>query len=207
MDCIPNIESLSEWLLHYGSFALFIALALGIIALPVPEETLMVIAGILISNEKLHHVPILAAAYGGSMCGITVSYIIGRTAGYYAIHKYGRWIGLTEARLQEVHRWFERFGTWALFIGYFIPGVRHFTGLAAGASALGFSRFALFAYCGAVCWVSTFVSLGYFFGNSWICALNNLEIGTEHLIIISIVITCIIAYFYTRKKSGKHPEK
>ena len=55
--------------------------------------------------------------------------------------------------------WFRCFGRWLLAFGYFIPGVRHVTALAAG-SALDYETFARYAYPGAVLWSCTFVALG-----------------------------------------------
>lgn len=173
MDPAFTLDTLLNWTAQYGSGTLFILLALGIIAFPVPEETLMVFAGILMANGKLHIHYTIIAALGGSLCGITVSYFIGRTAGSYVTHKYGKWMGLTEERLQKAHEWFEYYGKWSLFVGYFIPGVRHFTGLIAGTTALDFRYFMLFAYTGAVLWVTTFLSVGYFFGEYALAAYQN----------------------------------
>ncbi len=118
MDLLENNNELLAWLLQYGSIALFVLLALGIVALPVPDETLLLISGILINSGHLKASPTLIAAYAGAICGISISYILGRTCGHYIIYKYGRWIGLTEAVLHETHRWFERFGRWVLLFGY-----------------------------------------------------------------------------------------
>src|SRR5207253_10228997 len=63
--------------------------------------------------------------------------------------------------------WFERRGRWTLLVGYFIPGVRHLTGYVAGASELSFPNFALFAYTGAFCWATIFITLGYVLGEQW----------------------------------------
>src|SRR2546427_234152 len=103
----------------------------------------------------------------GSMTGITVSYLLGRIFGLKLIHKYGRYFHFTEERFQKVHAWFERVGRWSLFFGYYIAGVRHFTAMVAGASDLEYPRFALFAYFGAFTWVSVFLSFGYFVGDQW----------------------------------------
>ena len=168
MELLSENSTLSLWLLHYGSFALFGLLAVGIIAVPVPEETLMVLAGVLMSQGNLSVVATPLAAFLGSVCGISVSYWLGRTAGHNFLHRYGKWVGLTEKRLKKAHNWFERFGTWTLLIGYFIPGLRHFTGFSAGSTDLELNRFALFAYSGALLWVSTFLSVGYFFGDYWV---------------------------------------
>lgn len=200
MDYFGDIDSLSKWITEYGSLSLFFALILGIVAFPVPEETLMVMAGMLIYNEKVAVYPTLVAAYGGSICGITISYFVGRTAGHYVIHKYGGWIGFTEQRIQKVHNWFEKFGTWMLFIGYFIPGVRHFTGFCAGTTDLEYRRFALFAYTGAIFWVSTFVSLGYFFGTYWSKILNSIQFDVDNFFVILILLSTLVLFWRLKKK-------
>ncbi len=167
MDLIPDLNTFTIWLVNYGSLTLFFLLALGIVALPIPEETLMVAAGAFMSNGTLGIPSTIASAYLGSVCGISLSYALGRTVGAFFVHKYGRWMGLTEKRLNLAHQWFERFGKWSLVFGYFIPGVRHFTGFSAGATSLDARHFALFAYFGALIWVAVFLSVGYFSGNYW----------------------------------------
>ena len=81
MDYLATSETFTLWLGLYGNWALFILLALGIIALPVPEESLMILAGLLIYNGKLNAVPTFFASFGGSVCGITVSYLLGIALG------------------------------------------------------------------------------------------------------------------------------
>jgi membrane protein DedA with SNARE-associated domain len=201
MEFLSNHEALSTWLIQYGSIALFILLTLGIIALPVPEETLLVITGVLMRKGILNIPPTLLAAYAGSICGISSSYVLGRSLGYYFIKKHGGWVGLTEQRLQQAHNWFERFGKWTLLIGYFIPGVRHFTGLSAGMTDLDYRQFALFAYVGAVIWVSLFLSIGYFFGNYCLALCENLEF-TDGLIVAGSLLLIGAFVVYRIKKAN-----
>lgn len=200
-------ETFSYWLLEYGSLTLFILLALGIIALPVPEETLMVMAGVLMADGHLHIHWTILAALGGSICGITVSYLVGATAGSYFLSKYGGWLGIKQEHIQKAHEWFEHYGKWSLFIGYFIPGIRHFTGFTAGTTKLAYHEFALFAYTGALFWVSTFLSVGYFFGHYWLKYLKNVEIGLDNqttLIIVLLLFAIGAGLFFWRKStSGK----
>lgn len=206
MDHLPDLTTLSLWLTSYGSFALFGLLALGIIALPVPEETLMVIAGILMSKGTLEIHPTIAAALGGSIFGITVSYLLGKSVGYYFLHKYGSWFGITEERIKSAHDWFERYGKWTLLIGYFIPGVRHLTGISAGASSLEFKYFSLFAYTGAVFWVSTFLSIGYFFGPYGLSFFEDYEFPIDeavHLILIALLIVVMVYFFIKYKRRNQ----
>lgn len=186
MECLPLNETFSAWLIEYGSIVLFIFLVLGIIALPIPDETLMIFAGILMDTGKLHIAPTLVAAYLGSISGITLSYIIGRTLGHYIMHKYGKWIGLTQERLTNAEAWLIKYGKWTLIFGYFIPGIRHFTGFATGMAYLPYKEFALFAYTGAIIWTTFFLGIGFFFGNYCVLILAN--IAVDQIIILGLVI-------------------
>src|SRR5262245_57306185 len=161
------MEGVFEWVASYGYPAIFLLLVLGIVGLPIPDETLMVYCGYLISKGVLHPAWTFVAAVSGSWCGITTSYMIGRIFGIRAVHKFGKYLHITEERLDKVHGWFNRIGHWALFVGYYIAGVRHFTAIVAGTSKLEFRTFALYAWGGGLLWVSTFLTLGYFLGDKW----------------------------------------
>jgi membrane protein DedA with SNARE-associated domain len=202
MQDIFDIETMSYWLVNYGSITLFILLALGIIALPIPEETLLTITGIFLYKGLLNLPITFLAALSGSICGITVSYLIGYNIGHHVLHKYGKWVGLTELRLQKAHLWFEKYGKWTLFIGYFIPGIRHLSGITAGLTELEYRHFALFAYSGALFWVSTFLSIGYFFGEYWMSILYFFEESAFIIfpILGAIVIIFFAIMYYRRKK-------
>jgi membrane protein DedA with SNARE-associated domain len=198
MDILSDTSILSLWLTKYGSFVLFIMLSLGIIALPIPEETLMVIAGVLMHKGRLNIPLTVLFAYAGTIAGITTSYFLGRTVGNFFIHKYGVWVGITHERLEKAHYWFERLGKWLLLIGYFIPGIRHLTGFTAGATYMKFSHFALFAYTGAILWVSLFLSLGFFVGTYCLSLYDKLE--DIDLITIALIIVAIFVLIYIIKK-------
>jgi hypothetical protein len=108
---------------------------------------LLTSCGFLIYRGSLHSIPAFASALAGSMCGITCSYIIGRTLGWKFLHsRAGRMLHVRDEQIRWVHDWFNRIGHWALMIGYFVPGVRHFTAIVAGTSKLEYPGFAAFAY-------------------------------------------------------------
>jgi membrane protein DedA with SNARE-associated domain len=157
---------LENWVAQYGGLALFFLLIFGIVGLPVPDEWLLVGSGCLIFRGTLNPIGTWLGAVLGSLCGITFSYIIGRTIGIGFIHsRFGRWLHITDERIRFVHDWFDRIGHWALFVGYYIPGVRHFTALVAGTSGLEFRSFAMYAYSGGCIWATIFLYLGYRFGD------------------------------------------
>lgn len=199
MEFLTDHELLAQWLLHYGPFALFGLLALGIIALPVPDETLMVLSGVLMYKGTLSIPTTVFATIAGSITGITISYFIGRTLGHYVVVRFGGWLGVTDEKIHKAHDWFDHLGKWALFFGYFIPGVRHLTGILAGSIALEYTHFALFAYTGAIVWASTFLSLGYFFGNYWVEAFEWAEIYIDELVVVALLALGIWLLFHKPK--------
>ena len=63
------MHMLFPWVSHYGYAALFGLLMVGIVGLPVPDETLLTFSGYLISKGKFHPALAFAAGFGGSGCG------------------------------------------------------------------------------------------------------------------------------------------
>jgi len=161
------MQALFSWIAHYGYAALFALLMFGIVGLPIPDETLLFFCGYLIWKGQLRFEFTFLAGFAGSCCGISLSYIAGRKWGRRLVHHYGPRFHFTHERTRQVYRWFHRIGSWSLTIGYFVPGVRHFTALVAGMARLRYTRFALFAYFGAAIWVGTFLVLGYVVGEGW----------------------------------------
>lgn len=187
---------------HYGSISLFFLLAFGIVGLPIPDETLLAITGLLIAQGKLPLFWSFSAALLGSICGITVSYLLGRVTEKYLLEKYGPRIGITHEKIQYAHTWFEKFGKWTLLIGYFIPGVRHLVGYIAGSTLVHYRIFALFAYIGALLWVTTFLLLGYFLGDKIFTILQNLDLKILY-VVVAIGILLLLYYLFWLKRRSK----
>ena len=189
----------------YGYFAIFSLLVLGIVGLPVPDEFLLASCGFLVFKGDLQLVPTLLSALAGSTCGITLSYTIGRTVGWKFLHsRWGRFLHVKDEHIKRVHQWFDKIGHWALMVGYFIPGVRHFTAIVAGTSKLEYGNFALFAYSGAAIWVSVFVFIGYHFGKNFRAILDTVRSHIETAsIIVAIVIVAYLAFRYFRWRAKR----
>jgi len=161
------MQNVDQFLAHYGYFAVFGLLMLGIVGPLIPDETILVFAGIAIHHGQMQPLPTFLAGTCGSLCGITVSYLLGRTGGVYALRHIPFLQRRVATHLPEAQQWFERYGKWTLFFGYFIAGVRHFTALVAGTSGLRPATFALCAYPGGCIWVACFLTIGYYLGEQW----------------------------------------
>ena len=171
----------------------------GIAGLPIPDETILVFCGYLIGTGRMQPALAFITGWTGAMAGITLSYWIGRTVGYPVVERYGRFLHVTPRDLERVHAWFNRVGDWLLTIGYFIPGVRHFTALVAGMSRLEMKTFAAFAYSGAAIWVGTFLALGYFFGANWQVVDKLLSRYSLPFTIGGVLITALLWWAFKRR--------
>jgi membrane protein DedA with SNARE-associated domain len=158
------LENIPQFLSHYGYLGIFLLLMVGIVGLPVPDELILAFAGYMVFKGYLHPLPTVLAAILGTFCGITVSYGLGRSLGFYLLQKYGHYLHISPEKLTRVQAWFHRVGKWAIFFGYFIVGVRHLTALVAGASRVRFRVFALFAYGGGLLWSLSYIYGGYLLG-------------------------------------------
>ena len=191
MDIVLN------WITQYGYPVLFASLMLGIVGLPIPDETLLTFAGYLIFKEQLAFLPTVGSAFSGSICGITLSYGLGRSLGPYLVNRLGSLINISPHDFDKVGTWFARWGKYTLVVGYFIPGVRHLVAWVAGSSRLPLPIFMLFAYSGAVIWCGTFIGLGYVFGEEW----ASMSVTMHRVLIVLAVITlaAIVAIVIYRK--------
>ena len=186
------MDHVLHWVSTYGYGAVFGCLVLGIVGLPIPDEWMLVFTGYLIWRGRFHPVLAVLVAFCGSAGGISLSYTIGRTLGLGFVHRYGRWVHVSDTQIRRVHDWFKRVGHWALFFGYFVPGVRHFTAIVAGTSKLEFRSFASYAWPGGLLWVCTFISIGYFLGEQWQRVFEVID----HNIRVVMLGAAVVAAFY-----------
>lgn len=191
---------IAAFLAHYGYFAIFGLLTLGIVGPWIPDETILVLSGIAVHRGQLQLKTTIMVAVAGSLCGITLSYLLGRSGAVYALERFApfnRWIG---RHLPQVKEWFQRYGKWTLFFGYFIAGVRHFTALTAGMSKVKVRTFALYAYPGGFVWVVVFVSVGYYLGAEWEVLARNFHLGA--IIAVAVMLAAGTAAWFLRRKKG-----
>jgi membrane protein DedA with SNARE-associated domain len=186
-----------QWITAYGSLALFGLLVLGVFGAPVPDETLLVIAGALVGKHQLGSGATYSAAFLGSAVGITLSYAVGRVVGIQVVTRYGQRLRITPARVEQAQRWFERTGKWALLFGYFVPGLRHLTAIIAGGSKVSAPVFATFAYSGALLWSVSFITVGRYAGNRWQAVSGTLHTGA--LIAVGVVLAAIASALVAKR--------
>ena len=184
------MDLITQWIGQYGYAAMFVLLMLGIVGVPVPDELLLTFCGYLVWRGDFTAPWTMAVAMAGACCGITLSYLIGRSAGLAATRRLGRLLRFTPQRVERVHEWFERRGRWTLVLGYYVPGVRHLTAIVAGTARMRYRSFALFAYGGALIWSQSWIWMGMLLGHQ---AMHIAETVHRHLVVAAIAIAVAAA--------------
>jgi membrane protein DedA with SNARE-associated domain len=193
------VHNLSPFIAHYGYFAIFGLLMLGIVGPLIPDETILVLAGVAVHRGQLDYSTTITTAFAGSLCGITVSYVLGRTGVILVLERFEPMHRYVGRHMPQVETWFRRYGKWTLFFGYFIAGLRHFTALTAGLSRVKVSTFAAYAYPGGLVWVFCFVSIGYYLGAEWESLVARFHRGGG--IAIAVLAAISLAGWWLRRRS------
>ncbi|WP_307397720.1 DedA family protein [Paenibacillus anaericanus] len=197
MEVLERIEALFN---DYGYWVVFVGLLLEFIALPFPGETSMAYAGFLSYKGVLDIQWLIPLSFLGTTLGMTITYWIGRKVGLPFITKYGKWVFLSPQKLDKTKFWFEKYGYSLISLGYFIPGIRHFTGYFSGIIVVPFRKFAAYAYSGALIWTIVFLSIGKVFGPAW---TKVFELAIKYLLLTSLaIVALLLGYILLRYRKG-----
>ncbi len=149
---------------HWGYVAIFVVVVLGNVGLPLPEETVLALAGYLVWRGELSLPLVLAVGVVSAVTGDNLGYWLGRRYGRTALPRYARWVLGHPERLQSMEAFVARRGPFAVFVARFIPGIRFMAGPLAGGLGLRFLPFLAANVLGALVYVPVAVGAGYAVG-------------------------------------------
>ena len=129
---------------EFGSVAIFIILMLESFGLPLPGESLLIMAAILAGRGEISFSALLLSAWGGAVAGDNIGYLIGRILGHKLLQRYGRKMGLKPDRLRQAEAIFARYGPIAVGFARFFNILRQLNGVVAGALEMHWLRFLVF---------------------------------------------------------------
>src|SRR5665647_391202 len=109
---------------QYGYAALFFALWLGIVGMPIPDEGIVMTGGAVAASGLLQVVPAFFLTYLGVVSGLTLGFVLGKYVGTPALDRLRRKKKLA-VYIEKSERLIDRYGSYALVISYFLPVVRH----------------------------------------------------------------------------------
>jgi membrane protein DedA with SNARE-associated domain len=170
-----------------GIFALMTAESACI---PIPSEVTMLFAGFNVSQGHFTLLEVTVAGVLGNLVGSWIAYAVGYYGRAGLLEKHGRWLHVRKSSLDRADRWFERWGSWAVFFSRLLPIVRTFISLPAGAARMPFWRFTALTLLGCIPWVFLLAFIGEQVGSQWHKwkdALGYVDYAVAAAIVVGIV--------------------
>src|SRR3989442_10742599 len=153
---MPDINQLiTDW----GYAGIFLVVILGNIGLPVPEETVLAVAGYLVWSGRLQLLPVLVVALVSAVAGDNFGYWLGRRYGRGTVERYAHWL-LKPGRVVVAESFVSRYGALAVCVARFVGGFRFLAGPLAGAIGLPFRSFFRGDFLGAGLFLALPVGVG-----------------------------------------------
>jgi membrane protein DedA with SNARE-associated domain len=199
---LPGVLSaLAPLIKNHGYLAVGGLVLLEDFGIPVPGETVLIVAAVFAGAGQLNIVAVASLAFVAAVIGDNIGFAIGHFGGRPLALRLGRYVFLTPARLDKAQAFFLRHGGKIVVIARFLEGLRQANGIIAGITGMHWARFLMFNALGAALWVGTWSAIGYSAGN---------HIGTIYtqvtryslyvLIAIGVVIVLQIARYLLRRR-------
>lgn len=182
---------------HWRYPAIFAAVILGNVGLPVPEETVLALGGFLAQRGELHLPTVIAVGVLAAIIGDNIGYWLGRRYGREALKRYGRYIWVSADRLESVSAFMARYGCFAVFAARFVAGARFLAGPVAGAMGMLPRTFIVANTFGALVYVPYAVALGYAVSYGAGHVIERL-VGRAEPVVVAVIALLTLAFIVRR---------
>ena len=181
---------LAEFVAAHGDwvYALLFAIVFietGLVVWPfLPGDSLLFVTGAIAAAGGMDIAAVMTVLVAAALTGDNVNYWIGRWAGPRVFHyEKSRWFN--PAHLKRAHDFYDRHGGKTIILARFLPVVRTYVPFVAGIGAMPYLRYIGFCVAGALMWVVSLCSAGYFFGNLPVVK-NNLSVVIGLIVLVSV---------------------
>ncbi|HEX9930667.1 MAG TPA: VTT domain-containing protein [Pyrinomonadaceae bacterium] len=167
-----NPKFLIETLLNEFGVYVYVALFLIVFAETglavgffLPGDSLLVVAGLMAATypDKLNVFVLLISLFIAGVLGDAVGYFTGKKMGKTVFSRPKSWFFRPEY-LRKAHDFYEKHGGKTIIIARFVPIIRTFAPIVAGAADMTYRKFVVFNIIGGFLWVFSMILSGYFLG-------------------------------------------
>ena len=186
------LDVLRNALVHYGYWALAAILLLENAGVPLPGETVLLLASFLAySQHALQLSWIVAVGTLAATLGDNLGFALGHYGGRPVLDRYQSIFRIPQTTLTRGENLFARYGAATIFFARFVFGMRIIAGPLAGVLRMPWRKFLIFNFLGAALWVSVIASVGYLFGRHW----DRLEQILKRFDILAVILLIVIAFY------------
>lgn len=191
-------EVLRNYLAHWGYWAVGGTLLLENAGVPVPGETILLLASFLAYSEHKLALPwIIVVGVCAATLGDNLGFAIGSYGGRPLLERYQRTLRIRPTVIARGEKLFARYGTATIFVARFIAGLRIIAGPLAGVLRMPWRKFLVFNFLGAVLWVCVISSVGYLFGKHWDALVDLVQ---DANLAVAMVFVVVCAFFWWKRR-------
>ena len=156
-------------LIHvYGLLTVAVIVGLECAGIPLPGETALLAAAVYAGTKHdLNIVAVILTTASAAIIGRMIGYVIGREYGYWVLLRYGGYLGMTERRIKLGQYLFLRYGGTIVFAAQFVPVLRTFAGIFAGANVMPWRSFLFANAVGSFIWAVIYGYAAYALGRQF----------------------------------------
>ena len=192
------LNALSGTLQHYGLWAIGLLITLEDFGVPVPGETILIAGAIFAGAGRINIVALGVVAFVAAVTGDNIGFAIGHFGGRALALRFGKYVFLTEERLDKAEAFFDRRGSIVITFARFVEGLRQANGIIAGITGMHWLRFLVFNAIGAALWVGTWVTIGYFAGNNITTVYHYITLYSYY--VLAALVVLIVGYIVWRRR-------
>jgi membrane protein DedA with SNARE-associated domain len=186
---------------HFGYWAVLLFVMIEDFGVPVPGETILIAASVYAGAGRLNVVAVGVIGFVAAVIGDNIGFAVGRYGGRAMVLRWGRYVRLTEERLDKAGAFFDHHGAWIITVARFIEVLRQVNGIVAGTTGMRWLRFLAFNALGAALWVGTWVSMGYLAGEHIDAIYHDIARYSYYLLIALVVVLAVyIAWRILRRR-------
>lgn len=189
------LDFLAPYLHEYAYLGLLLILSVGGFGLPIPEELVLVAAGLLVAWGSTELVPTLMVCGVGMIVGDGLFFAVGRRFGLGHLHGVIGRLAPPD-RVERVIAKVHQYGLWVVFFGRYLTGVRPVVFLGAGASGIPFARFAIVDGASAAVALAVWVAIGYHW-SAWI-ELVLRAVSSAEEVIIGVALSVLLVLLFEK---------
>ena len=206
------LEVCFAWVQLHVYLGTFVFMAMESSILPVPSELVIPPAAFLATQAGGGILGIIAVGTAGSWFGSAVMYGLSRLVGRVVIVKFGKFIMISEDKLERAEHWLHRYEAGGIFFARLLPVIRHLISIPAGIIRMNFAMFSAMTVAGSAIWCTVLAIYGREVLGKY-AAINpdwkqdpdgvrHFITSQSHALVAGVVILCIL-YFVFIKLTAK----
>ncbi len=203
---MENFSSLlNDFLARYGLLAIFVVMFLKEtgVPVPVPSDLIMITAGVQAATGIYSVLELVVAIEAAMIVGGSIQFLLARGMGRQFIYRVGKFIGLTQERLDRAMGALQKRGALGVFLGLNIPGARAGIIPAAGLAGMAYAAFSPAMVGGSSIFYGWHIALGYIVGPSANALLENLHVPLLPVVAGLAVVGLVAWLFLKRRRKGE----